>query len=107
MRNDTPEYRTIKTIEIQNIGDDGSVILDPNKVANTVLGNVPKALASRYLVNGVLTAPRYILTTSPGNTLSVLKKKQIKVELLFCFSIKNLKGGYFFINRSIAVVPEK
>lgn len=60
-------------------------MLAPNKVASMVLGREPKVLAIKYRLKGVLTAPRYILTASPGRMKRVRKKKHIKDELLFCF----------------------
>ena len=39
-------------MDIQNIGEVGSVMLAPNKVASMVLGSEPNRLDIRYIGNG-------------------------------------------------------
>ena len=82
-------------------------MLAPNKVASIVLGREPSRLEIRYIRNGDLTAPKHILTASPGKTQRVRKKKQVKNEFSLWFFIIFLRVGYFLVILLTTLEPEK
>ena len=80
---------------------------EPNKVASMVLRSEPNRLAIRYNGNGDFTAPKHMLTTSPGKKQSVRKKKHVKKEFSLCFFSIFASAGYFCADLFTTVEPEK
>ena len=72
------DMATVKIMETQNIGDAGSVMLVPINVDVMIPGKIPKKLPNRYLVKGILIAPKCILTASPGRNEITRRKNERK-----------------------------
>ena len=97
---------TVSPIDTQNVGDDGSVIFIPSKVAATIPGSVPRKLPSRQVQNGTLLAPKYILMASPGKHEITRRKKDIKKLLLPLSPIISPSFGCFLHSLSAKPAPE-
>ena len=93
-------------MDTQNIGDDGSVIFIPSKVAATIPGNVPRKLASRQVQNGTFLAPKYMLIASPGKQEITRRKNDIKKLLFEPSPIISASFGCFLHSLSANSAPD-